>query len=186
MSLTAYRAAVVAGLKTLGGEAPLFRSVEPHGGRFDLEELKRFGALAPAARVAVLALRPAQELSSGRLLVTVRCATFVATRDLPALPRDVAALALVDAVLLAIEGNFWGDAAARRPAGLGAENLFGTTQDRTGVALWAVTWEQQVLLGGLDAETLDALELIAQTWPVGGEHTPNPEDNVVIPQDEEA
>jgi hypothetical protein len=179
MSLTAYRAAVVAGIKA---SVPAFREVEPHGGRFELDELKRMGAAAPAARVALLAVGPAQELTAS-VRATVRTAVFVITRDAPGTPRDVAALALTDAVLQALRGNLWGLSNVERPQAMRADNLFGTRLAQTGLDLWAVSWEQRVHLGGLDAETLDLLETIAQTWPVGDGDTDDPQDTINLPQD---
>jgi hypothetical protein len=179
MSLSTYRAAVVAGIEAA---VPAFRSVEPHGGRFDLDELKRFGAAAPAARVALLGVSPAQELASGAMRATVRAGVFVLTRDAPALPRDVAALVLVDGVLQAVRGNLWGLDTTERPQAMRADNLFGTRLAQTGIDLWAVSWEQRVHLGGLDAETLDLLETIQQTWPVGDGDTTDPQDTITLPQ----
>jgi hypothetical protein len=95
----------------------------------------------------------------------------------------VAALALTDAVLQALRGNLWGLSNVERPQAMRADNLFGTRLAQTGLDLWAVSWEQRVHLGGLDAETLDLLETIQQTWPVGDGDTDDPQDTINLPQD---
>ena len=59
-------------------------------------------------------------------------------------------------LLQIIDSNDWGsDDVVEDPANIKAQNLYSGTIDKTGVAMWAITWIQKIRLG----ETFDMGEL---------------------------
>lgn len=118
-------------------------TVQTFGGRFDLAELKRWGARAPCLLVAAMGL-PRLELEGGTWNADVRWAVFVLTKDLPQRPRDATALDLVEATLVVIRPEEdWGDPDGQAVRDVAAENLYSGQIDTNGVALWVVTWRQR-------------------------------------------
>jgi hypothetical protein len=128
------------------------KTVEAHGGRFDAGEIRRVTAQAPAAFIAVLNFRQVDDRGSN--LVTL--GAFVTAKDLPGNLRTKQAGALVSALASFIAGNRWGlDDAEGIPQGINGRNLYGSSVDRKGVALWAITWQQRFELD--DAPDLEEL-----------------------------
>lgn len=136
-------APIVAGL----GALPGVKSCEAFGGRFDQAALERFGAAAPAIRVAVLRIASIAWIDTGELDATVEVAAFIVTRDEPRLPRDAAALALVQNVLVAVHAGRWGVKAVQAARPAKAENLYSGALQKNGVALWGVTWTTKLRMG---------------------------------------
>lgn len=143
MSVLALRAAVVAGLgaslPTLAGKTV---KVESHAGRFDVAELKRISAQAPAMFVAVLGLADLTE-SCGEVSATCQILAIVVCKDAPSLPRDLAALGMMEALAKIVPGNEWNGAAEKAPEDIRCDNLFSATLDQAGVAMWGVAWRQR-------------------------------------------
>jgi hypothetical protein len=183
MSLDALRTAITAVIDTATPEAV---TCAPHGGRFDVAELRRISAKAPAIFIAVLGFNDLAE-SSGSYEATISWAAFVVTRDKAGVLRDIAALNLVNALALIVPGNTWGlEAAIGTPDGVRSDNLFSATVDKAGVAMWAISWRQRMQLGQAitDAElaTLDLFETFDARYPVEDD-APEAEDLVSLPQD---
>lgn len=144
MRLVDLRTAVLADLKA---KLPGLRSAAVHGGRFDLEELKRYSAQAPALRVAVLGAPSLADTGDERTDVDATLVAYVLTTDAPQLPRDVAALNLCEVLLAYIPHKRWGLQDIGAPERVSASNLYDGGLDRQAVALWAVSWSQRVRLG---------------------------------------
>ena len=183
MSLASLRAAIAA---ALDAATPPSVTCAEHGGRFDIEELRRVSAKAPALFVAVLGFSDCAE-SCGSYEATVSWAVFSVARDKPGVSRDRSAMALVDALALIVPGNTWGLAESiGTPDGVRGDNLFSATVDKAGVAMWATTWRQRMQLGSaMPADALAALDLFATfdaRFPVAGD-APVAEDRVSLPQD---
>ena len=183
MSLETLRQAVVA---TLDAATPKQVTCAAHGGRFDLNELKRVSAKAPALFVAVLGFGDLKE-SHGEYEAVVSWAAFVVTRDAPRVHRDKAAVALVDALALIVPDNTWGtDACLNTPQNVRGDNLFNSTVDKAGVAMWAVSWRQSMRFAQAMTEealaSLDLFEIFDAKYPVADD-APVAEDNVTLPQD---
>lgn len=146
MSVLSLRAAVVAGLQAalpkLAGKTV---KVESHAGRFDAAELKRISAQAPAVFVAVLGLADLSE-SCGEVSATCQILAIVVCKDAPSLPRDLAALGMMEASAKIVPGNDWNGAAEAAPEGLRCDNLFSATLDQAGVAMWGVAWRQRAIV----------------------------------------
>jgi len=181
MNLLDYRSAVKDGL-TAG--LPSLRAVEAFGGRVDSRELQRMLAAAPAAHVAVLGVNPATQLRGGAVALSVDTAVFLTTASRPGTPRDAAALTLLDALLRLIPESDWGlDSDVQPPTGIRAQNLYGAEIDKKGLALWAVTWRQQIFVGGTDEALLDAFVTFHADYDMGDTvNTPEPSDDVSLPQ----
>jgi len=151
MSVLAVRQAIVDGLKAA---LPAGVSVEAHRGRFDsAAEVKKFALKAPAVLVSCIRL-PVSDDSNGQLMVPAAWAIFVITRDVPAMQRDAGALALVEAVQLVVNGNTWGSDITSAPTHIDGRNLYSGAIDALGVALWVVTFDQQLTITSIDADSL--------------------------------
>jgi hypothetical protein len=141
-------------------------NLEAHGGRFDLEELKRMAAKAPCVRLAVLGVDDAQQTRSGEAELLARLGAFVVAKAAPGLTRDRAALAIVDTILGVVPGNRF-SLDATQPAGdVRADNLYSGDVDQAGVAMWAVSWHQKVFEGGVDTSTLAVFQTLDAKYPL--------------------
>jgi hypothetical protein len=141
LSVLDVRTAIVAGLKAA---LPAGVSVEAHRGRFDsAAEIQRFATKAPMVLVACIRI-PVKEPGSGVLMLPASWAVFVITRDIPDSPRDAGALTLVQACLQCIGGNTWGSGETSEPENLDARNLYSSSVDKLGIALWAISFDQMV------------------------------------------
>lgn len=177
MNFAALRDAAVDALQqTLGSAA----RVQKHGGRFTLEELKQYALQGPAVLVAVLAVGPVEIASQG-VEATLSLGAFVVVGDKPQLPRDTGALALTSALVAALPGNDFGVAVdgARKVRG---DNLYNSALDRQGVALWAVTWQQEVALAQVDPDTLDDFLRCHVDYDINQDGTTDVADAIDVPQ----
>lgn len=149
---------------------PQLKTCDSHDGRFNLEELKRISTKAPAVYVAALATG---DLTSDVCTeVPVTFAVYVITRAEPKTPRDRQARLLVDALLALLNGNTWNDDnIIAAPMRVRSQNLYSAGSDRSGVAMWAVTFTHQVRINEFDASTLDDFLTFAGTSTDGEENT---------------
>ena len=160
MSLLTLRDGILAGFTEAFAEyAPKKVKVSAHDGRFGVEDMRRYGADAPAIVVALLGI-PRIGPAAGLIRMDTRWAAFVVTNDVGSLKRGPAALAIVGALARVIPGNTFGADDASEPSDVQAENLFSAEIDRHGIALWGVTWTQQLHVKALDDAELEAFELM--------------------------
>lgn len=146
MSVLTLRQAVVTGLTaSLPQLAGKTVKVEAHAGRFDTDELKRISAQAPAVFVAVLGLANLSE-SCGEVSATCQVLAIVVCKDVLGLPRDLAALGMMEALAKIVPGNDWNGAAEQAPEDIRCDNLFSATLDKVGVAMWGVAWRQRAIV----------------------------------------
>jgi hypothetical protein len=151
MRLRIYREAVVNGLRAA---VPALRDVQPHGGRFNLDELKRYSVNAPAARVAFAGMKPVGLDNVGRLIGPVNMAVYLITTGKDG---DAQLLDLIEDAASVIRMNQWGltDIAAAQVETI--ENLYSSGAEAQGVYLAGITFEQQIAFGSNLAERdLDA------------------------------
>lgn len=133
--------------------------VQTHYGRFDLTALQRFGAGAPAVRVAALNVLSVEPFE-GQLNAKVRFGIFLITRDTTdkttnkPIPRDVAMLGMVQAVIQRANTNGWGGDAGDQPTSLAADNLYADDSAAQGMLLWAVAFTQGINCDVTDASVL--------------------------------
>lgn len=158
MSVLQVRQAIVDGIKA---KLPAGVTVETHRGRFDsAEEVKRFGAKAPAVLVACVRI-PFNDTTPSMPRINACFAVFVVTADKPQLPRDAGALALVESIQGVVSGNTWGRDDTSEPTSIDARNLYSGAIDRMGVAIWVITFDQLITNPVLDQAALDALGVFA-------------------------
>lgn len=136
--------AIAAGLQ---GLAPAAKSVEIHRGRFRLADVSGSSLKTPALRLGLMGVRRIEQVASGERDVTVRLSCAVVTVDTRALSREAAANALVNDLVLGIDGAAWDLDYAHAAGDVAAENLFTGDVGRQGVMVWEVIWSQTLRLG---------------------------------------
>ena len=142
------RAAIVA---SLAAALPGL-DIAAHGGNFSEAELQRFSIRAPAIRVCMTEISKIDYAVTGQIEVTLHLAIVLVAKDQaqagsPTLDRDGAALNLVAAVLPLLNGQTFGLDNVSTPIGLGARNEFSGALDKTGIALWQITFAMLLRLG---------------------------------------
>lgn len=156
MSILALRTAIVDAIDT---GIPALRTCQAHGGRFDVEELRRWAIQAPAVVVACLGSKDVNTYS-GQVVGRLQFVAYVITAGTSAAPRSEAILTLAESVAALAANNAWAYADAQAPAEIRIDNLYSGTLDKQGVALWAVTWTQRVDLEVFDSSTLDDFDTL--------------------------
>lgn len=150
---------------------PGLRQCEAMEGRFDLDELKTVTARAPAVLVARLGAAMPRPLAGPHWHYHLRVAAFVVTKDALDLKRDLAAGTICQALLQRIPGATWGLAAAGPAQDVADQSLSGASLKAKGIALWAVTWTQPVVLEDLPAKILIPVSLyVGQAPAIGAAH----------------
>jgi len=145
MTLDDLRQAIADNIKT---KLPDLRDCRPHAGRFDLAELRRVATKTPAVFIACLGVKESELQESGECDADLVMAAFVVTSDAKALPKDVAALNIIEFLLLYIPGKQWGlGGKAFKAREVQAQNMYSGEVDKTGTAMWAASWRQKVRLG---------------------------------------
>lgn len=175
---TAYQDAIVA---TVKARLSALKTVQSHGGSLTEAELRRWGAVAPAVFVAVLGVRsPATRLPDN---VDMTFCLYVATRNGVGGGRDDLALNLVQGLNQLLLGQRFGlDGFVGLPSQVDSQNLFSTDLDKTGLSLWAITWQQTVELDtAVSLEALDDFIRAHTTYELGDEHSPVAEDLIILP-----
>jgi hypothetical protein len=140
MTLNDVRTAIVDTMKADKALTALQTDCRTHRGRFTVEDLKTVAARPLSVLVSFLAVKSAELQDE---YVTCRCVwgAFIVAVDRPQLPRDAAALVVLSRLLTLIPGNGWGlDMTA--PEAIESANLYSGKLDEKGVAIIAVTWEQ--------------------------------------------
>jgi hypothetical protein len=179
MSLVDLRTAVITAIQTA---LPSLKEVKAHGGRFSLEELKAASARAPSVRVACLGFSDIASTEVGVKAQTVWGA-FVIAGDQAQAHRDALALTIVSALALLVPGNCWGlDATVDQARQVRADNLFSRDLDKNGVALWAVTWRQEVDIAGSDLTELNDFVLCHVDYDINQDGGVDLSDEIELPQ----
>lgn len=153
MSIETVRTAIV---NTIAAKTTALKTCEAHPGRFDLVEIKRVAANAPAVFVAALATGK-QESSNGGVQAPVSFAAFIVTKDQPQITRDSLVLEIVSTLLVLTDSNDWGSTdVVEDPTNIRGQNLYSASIDKNGIAMWAITWQQKIILGNAtDVSALD-------------------------------
>jgi len=159
VSLVDLRAAVVS---HIAESVTAFRTVQAHGGSFNREELARIALQSPACLVAIMGGQ--LERQGGQPVANPYIFAFVVTRGTSDEKRDKAALVLVEAVAGLVVRNGWSYAHARAPDSMRIENLYSGDIDKQGIALWSVSWQQQVDIAIYDPSDLPYLHEVHAEW----------------------
>lgn len=139
---------VLNAIKTaINTKLPELRRCEVHGGRFDLNELKRIATQTPAVFVSVLATPDLKVVGTGENDIELSIAIYIITADKVTLPRAVSVINLTEAILMLISLNGWGLTKINQPTDIGSHNLYSGDIDKHGIAMWAISFNQKVRLG---------------------------------------
>ncbi len=125
---------------------PALKACEVHDGRFDLPELRRIATRTPAMFTACLGVDQVANPGTEQADATLLLAIYIVTANAAGLSRGAAARALSEAVLQLVQGERWGGGTGEA-AELRAENLYSGDIDKTGVALWGISWQQVLRIG---------------------------------------
>ena len=81
-----------------------------------------------------------------------------------------------------VAGNRWGLEWAHIPEEIRCDNLYEAELDKTGVAIWAVTWQQRIEV--TREQTLESFNTLSAAWQLegAGEQTPAAEDTISATQ----
>lgn len=162
-SIRSLSEAVVARLRD---NLPNVRSVEIHGGTFDLEEVRRISATAPSVWLAAAGVGKSRRNSAGQIELPVNFAAVIVTKDtaqqgVGRVRRDQAAEALATACMMLIDRSRFGLSGVGAPEDLRATNEFSGEVDKAGVALWQVTWTQAI---GFGEDFEPAVAALSKLW----------------------
>ena len=166
MTLVTLRQAII---DSIEANIPAFKSVQAHGGSFNLPELERVSMKSPTCLVAIMG--GVIERQTTVAVATPAIYAFVVTRGTSQEKRDEAALVLAEAVATMVINNEWDVECTQAPTGVRMENLYSGKIDAKGVALWVVNWSQKSDLAGLDTSAFPYLHTIAADYdlaPVDG------------------
>ncbi len=149
--------AVVQAVKTYfdDPQTPEVVSIESHPGRFDEAELRRFATNAPAIRVACLGFAEVgiNEVCQSDILVAL--GIFLIARAQPGESRQAVALRIMRGLSRLVPQHRWGLDFTHDPERIEAKNLYSTTLNQQGVTIWAMSWQQKITVGEIEAFTED-------------------------------
>lgn len=126
---------------------PTVRSCEIHRGRFRLGEIGSRSFRTPALRLALGRVVSVSEIDDRTMDVTLRFNLALVTTDERQMPREVAATALINELMLTLPNQQWDRPEwlhQVEPDSITADNLFTGDVERQGIMLWEVTWQQAV------------------------------------------
>ncbi len=133
----------------LKAEVAGLRTCQRYAGEFDAAGVSKISFNAPAVFVACLGWMKAKQEhqpGDGRTAYTVRFAAFAVAQKPGKLSRtDIVALSL--ALTDAIDGKTLGVTGAQIAEFDKAENGVNADLDKSGLALWAISWSQRIITG---------------------------------------
>lgn len=142
--LIALRSAVIADLKVF---LPEMRSIEPHFGPFDLDDLKSFSIGGPAIKVSLLGWKPSEDVSTRELDCHAHLAAYIVTKPQGTRAADAIAIDIAEALAGRLVKKSY------TPHSLPGERI-GCTNHYTGglreagqIALFSVDWHAFVRIG---------------------------------------
>ncbi len=140
-----FLADVTAELKALLAE--LVTDVETHPGRFTEEEIRYIARAPRAVRVAVEDILETKINAMGKKKQhTVAVFAVVICSDQQGPDRAQSAIDIVEKLISVIYRNRW-NSDAYQPVldnSISAQNIYSGETERSGIAMWAVTWNQTI------------------------------------------
>ncbi len=133
-------------------------------GRLDLDEVKKNQYLTPAVLISRLRLDQVPGYAGPHRTYRVVVAAFVLTKDTIGLPRDVAATNIAQVIVQLLPDCRFGRADIGPAERIAEEPIVNPAIRASGIALTAITWEQDVSL-----EDLPTSPQIEPRVYVGGE-----------------
>jgi hypothetical protein len=141
-------------------------SVEEHSGPFDLDELKAYGAKAPAVRVSLTGPSPTAARSTGNREATLVVAAYIITKAAPNRPAFKDANDIAERIAANVHNKTFGCAFCEPPKDVVIDNLYsGKVREFAGsLALQSVSWTQLVQFGVETAPVPVAGVLLPETF----------------------
>lgn len=132
--------------RVLKEEVPDLRDVAPHAGPFNIEAVKRFSMITPAARVIFLHMRKIRLNNIGQIIGPATMAVALITKD-PMVNKGFApAIDLAERVADAVLLNTWGLDYCTGAIVREIEPIYSEQIDKIGVACTMVTFTQEVTI----------------------------------------
>lgn len=125
---------------------PALKTCRVHDGRWDAAELKRRTLAAPAAFVFCSGAPRIAAPNEAHTDADCELAVAFIARDKPGEPRGAAARAFAETTMAHLPRDRWGLSGLGPATDMRAENLYSETLDKTGAAMWTVTWRQTLRL----------------------------------------
>lgn len=150
----------------LNTQFPELKTCEIHDGRFDVTELKRVATKSPAMHVSVLTVPKVSDEATEQVNGILNLVIYVITSDQHQLSKGESARNLVEALLHSISHQRWGNVGIGKAQSITAQNLYSSTVNK-GIALWAVTWQQDITLG---QDVFDQTGVMPTELYLAGEH----------------
>ena len=123
------------------------KSVELHGGRFALSEIKRLAKKTPALLISCLEIPATNDGAQGDNEHKLSLVIFVLTRDVPGISKDVLSVDISERLVRWVEDKEWGlDWTYPVVENISARNLYSNDIDKIGVSLWGVGFKQIIQL----------------------------------------
>lgn len=127
-------------------ELPGLRTCEAIEGDFDVQELKRTGAAAPAVLIAMLGAGQSLDPAWPQIEFGLQMAAFIVTKKALLLSAASAGVSIAQHVLSILPEQQFGRPEAGPALAIGARNMVTKETRAAGVYLMAVTWTQPVVL----------------------------------------
>lgn len=131
-------------------------------GRLDLDEVQRSAYPTPAVLISRLRLDQAPSYAGPHRAYRVVVAAFVLTKDVMGLPRDVAATNIAQVILQVLPDCRFGRSDIGPAERIAEEPIVTPAIRKSGIALTAITWEQDIALVELPADTQVSPEIYLQ------------------------
>ncbi len=138
-----YRRAVIDRIKATITDA---RSVEPHGGAFNIDELQRLVADSPSIYVSVLRAKQGAIYSTGQISALFEMSAVIVSRHIGREDADMIAWALAEHVYQLLCWNNFGPTSGFEPRDIVLENLWSDKADAQGFSICAVAWGVEMLI----------------------------------------
>jgi phage gp37-like protein len=160
MKIIEVRDAIVTTMQEkLGDKVTVFA----HGGTFDLAQINRYAAKAPAVVVSLFAMRDFVIEGTERV-ADLRWLIMIITRDLANENRGDQALAILEVILHLIGDQRWGVDGVQRTTNLNGANMFTAKVDAKGLAAWSLMWDQRIDMDGTFQSSLDDFKTLQTKW----------------------
>lgn len=143
----------------LGDEINVFS----HGGTFDLTQINKYAARAPAVVVSVFAMRDFVIEGSERV-ADLRWLVMIITKSVANENRGDQALGILEMILHLIGDQRWGVDGVQKTTNHNGANMFTAKVDAKGLAAWSLMWDQRMDMDGTFAESLDEFRTLQTKW----------------------
>ena len=125
---------------------PDLRTCTTRAGAMVAGDVDKLGAASPAVVVSWLEARPAVERTGPQPSFDLGLAAYVITKDRMGVDRETAAAAIAARIMALVPTRTWGRREAGEATGVRLQSLVSAALREKGIALWAVTWTQPLVL----------------------------------------